>query len=153
MRAYSVDLRERIMAAVDAGMPRAEAARIFRVSVATIERYRQRRRTTGGLVPGHSPGRTPEIAPAQSPALAAQVAAHPDDTLAQHAATWRAEQGTAVRLWAMGRALVRAKIARNKRRCLRSSATRRRGRRGARTRRRSPRRIASSWTRRRATSR
>ena len=116
MREYSVDLRERIMAAVDAGMPRAEAARTFRVSVATIKRYRQRRRATGGLTPGRSPGRTPAIAPAQYPTLAAQVAAHPDDTLAQHAATWRAEQGTAVSLWAVGRALVRAKITRKKRR-------------------------------------
>ena len=116
MSAYSVDLRERIMAAVDAGMPRTEAVRTFRVSVATIKRYRQRRRETGGLLPGHSPGRSPGIAPAQHPALAAQVAAHPDDTLAQHAATWQAERGAAVSLWAVGRALVRAKITRQKRR-------------------------------------
>lgn len=116
MKAYSVDLRQRIMEAVDAGMPRTEAARLFRVSVATIKRYRQRRRATGGLLPGRSPGRTPEIAPAQYPALAAQIAAHPDATLAQHAATWRAEQGAAVSLWAVGRALVRAKITRKKRR-------------------------------------
>ncbi len=114
MKAYSVDLRERIMAAVDAGMPRAEAARTFRVSVATIKRYRQRRRATGGLTPGRSPGRTPEIGPAQYPALVAQLAARSDDTLAQHAATWRAEQGAAVSPWAVGRALVRAKITRKK---------------------------------------
>ena len=114
MSAYSVDLRERIMAAVDAGMPRTEAVRTFRVSVATIKRYLQRRRTTGDLAPGRSPGRRPEIAPAQYPTLAAQVTAHPDDTLAQHAATWRAEHGAAVSLWALGRALVRAKITRKK---------------------------------------
>ena len=74
----------------------------------------RRRRETGGLTPGRSPGRPPEIAPAQYPALAAQVAALPDDTLAQHAASWRAEQGAAVSLWAVGRALVRAKITRKK---------------------------------------
>ncbi len=114
MKAYSVDLRQRIVDAVDAGMPRGEAARLFQVSVATIKRYLQRRRTTGSLAPGRSPGRTPGIAPAQYPTLAAQVAAHPDDTLAQHAATWRAEQGAAVSRWAVGRALVRAAITRKK---------------------------------------
>ena len=109
-----MDLRERVVAAVDGGMPRREAARTFRVSMATIKRYLQRRRERGSLAPGRSPGRPPEIAPAQYPALAAQVAAHPDDTLAQHAATWRAEQGAAVSLWAVGRALVRAQITRKK---------------------------------------
>ena len=93
-----MDLRERIVAAVDAGLPRTGAARLFRVSLATIKRYLQRRRATGGLLPGQSPGRTPESAPAQYPALAAQIAAHPDDTLAQHCATWRAERGAALTL-------------------------------------------------------
>jgi transposase len=82
--------------------------------VATIKRYRKRRRETGGRTPGQSPGRTPEIAPDAYAALAARVAAHPDDTLARHAATWQAEQGVAVRLWAVGRALGRAKITRTK---------------------------------------
>lgn len=114
MKAYSVDLRERVVAAVDAGVPRPEVARRFRVSVATITRYLQRRRATGSLLPGRSPGRTPSSAPAQYPALAAQVAAHPDDTLAQHAATWQAEQGAAVSPWAVDRALVRGTITRKK---------------------------------------
>lgn len=114
MKAYSVDLRERIVAAVDAGLPRTEAARLFRVSLATIKRYLQRRRATGGLLPGQSPGRTPDIAPAQYPALAAQVAAHPDDTLAQHAVTWQAAQGATVSPWAVQRALKRAAITRKK---------------------------------------
>lgn len=109
-----MDLRERVVAAVDGGMPRREAARTFRVSLATIKRYLQRRRERGGLAPGRSPGRAPEIAPAQYPALAAQVAAHPDDTLAQHCATWRAEQGAPLTIWALRRALRRADITRKK---------------------------------------
>jgi transposase len=114
MKAYSVDLRQRVLDAVDAGMPRPEAARLFQVSVATIKRYLKRRRETGSLTPGQSPGRTPEIGPDAYAALAAQVSAHPDATLAQHAATWRAEQGAAVSLWAVDRALGRAKITRKK---------------------------------------
>jgi transposase len=114
MKAYSEDLRQRVVEAVDAGMPRPEAARVFGVSLATIKRYLKRRRETGSLTPGHSPGRPPEIAPAQYAALAAQVAGHPDDTLAQHAATWAAAQGVAVSPWAVQRALDRAKITRKK---------------------------------------
>jgi len=114
MKAYSTDLRERVVAAVDAGLPRPEVARVFRLSLATIKRYLKRRREPGGLVPGQSPGRTPGIGPDRYPALAAQIAAHPDDTLEQHAATWRAEQGAAVSPWAVGRALDRARITRKK---------------------------------------
>ena len=113
MKAYSVDLRERV-AAVDAGEARPAIARLFRVSLATIKRYLQRRRERGDLTPGRSPGRSPESAPAQYPALAAQVAAHPDDTLAQHAVTWQAAQGAMVSPWAVQRALRRAGITRKK---------------------------------------
>ena len=49
MRAYSVDLRERVVAAVDRNMPRTEVATTFGVSLATIKRWLVRRRTTGTL--------------------------------------------------------------------------------------------------------
>ncbi|HEY8600678.1 MAG TPA: hypothetical protein VIL85_19735, partial [Thermomicrobiales bacterium] len=68
----------------------------------------------GGLAAGRSPGRTPEIPPDQYPAPAAQIAARPDDTLAQHCATWRAERGAALTIWALRRPLLRAKITRKK---------------------------------------
>lgn len=148
MKAYSVDLRERIVAAVDAGLPRPEAARLFRVSVATIERYLKPRRERGHLTPGRSRGRTPGIGAAQYPALAAQVTAHPDDTLAQHAATWRAAQGAAVSAWAVQRALDRARITRKRSRRAPPRATRRRAVPGARMRRRATRRTSSPSTRR-----
>src|SRR3712207_8608201 len=51
MRAYSMDLRERVVAAVDAGMRPAQAAARFEVSVRSVERYLARRRTTGSLAP------------------------------------------------------------------------------------------------------
>src|SRR5436190_1519862 len=49
MRAYSMDLRERIVAAVDAGLHQAQAAERFGVSQRTVERYLARRRRTGSL--------------------------------------------------------------------------------------------------------
>ena len=51
MRAYSMDLRERVVAAVDRGMTQEQAAVTFGVSVNTVGRYLTRRRDTGSLAP------------------------------------------------------------------------------------------------------
>jgi transposase len=39
MKAYSKDLREHVLSAVDQGHPRAEIVRMFGVSLASIKRY------------------------------------------------------------------------------------------------------------------
>lgn len=44
MRAYSQDLRECVLRAVDQGHPRAEIVQIFGVSLATIKRYLKQQR-------------------------------------------------------------------------------------------------------------
>src|SRR3954462_3996717 len=44
-----MDLRERIVAAVDEGMTQSQAAERFGVSLRTVERYLARRRGTGSL--------------------------------------------------------------------------------------------------------
>src|SRR5215217_5045120 len=49
VRAYAMDLRERVVAAVDAGMSQSQAAARFGVSLRTVERYLARRRATGSL--------------------------------------------------------------------------------------------------------
>jgi transposase len=61
MNAYSKDLRLRVLAAVDRGMPRKEVVRTFGVSIATIGRYLRRRREGADLTPRPSTGRTPTI--------------------------------------------------------------------------------------------
>jgi transposase-like protein len=57
MRAYSKDLRLRVLAAVDRGMPRGEVAETFGVSVSTLKRYLRLRRdeTWAGWSPSRSP--------------------------------------------------------------------------------------------------
>src|SRR3712207_9357340 len=58
VRAYSMDLRARVVAAVDAGMTQSQAAARFGVSLRTVERYLARRRATGSLAAsaqGHGP--------------------------------------------------------------------------------------------------
>src|ERR671932_1435883 len=104
MRAYSLDLRQRVVAAVDAGTPRAAVARTFQVSPATIKRYLKQRREAGHLAPRTSPGRPPGIPADRLPALEAQLAAHPDATLAQHCQRWQEARGASVSASAMRRA-------------------------------------------------
>ena len=51
MKAYSMDLRQRVLAACDDGMGTAEAAGAFSVSPAWVRRLKQRRRETGETGP------------------------------------------------------------------------------------------------------
>lgn len=96
MKAYSADLRTRIVRAADAGLSRVEIAERCEVGTATVTRYLRQRRERGDLAPKPRPGRTPKIGRAQGPALAAQVTADPDATLAERCA--RGEQSTGVRV-------------------------------------------------------
>jgi transposase len=110
MKQYSVDLRERLLGAIDAGLSQAEAARLFGVGTSTITRWRQRRAETQTLRPTPRPGRAPRIGPAQADALQAQVAAHNDATLAEHCATWAREHNVPVSVATMSRAIRRLGI-------------------------------------------
>src|SRR5919206_33101 len=51
MKPYSKDLRLKVLAAVDRGMPKKEVARVFGVSEPTIRRHLQLRRETGEVEP------------------------------------------------------------------------------------------------------
>jgi transposase len=116
MKAYSQDLRLRILDAVDAGSTKAAVARRFAVNLSTIKRYVVQRTSVGHVQPRTSPGRPASIAPSQYPALRAQVAQRRDATLAEHAAAWERTQGVAVSRWAIGRIIRQLKLTRQKRR-------------------------------------
>jgi transposase-like protein len=64
---HSQDLREKLLAAVDRGMPRKEATEIFGVSLATLKRWLKRCRETGSAAPKKRPGMTPRVGAVQSP--------------------------------------------------------------------------------------
>jgi transposase len=57
MRAYSVDLREKIVAAAGRGMSKAEAARTFGVGATSVKRYMKMAEKGESLAPGKAPGR------------------------------------------------------------------------------------------------
>lgn len=82
MRAYSMDLRARVLAACDGGMTTSEAAEAFSVSTAWVRRLKQRR--TGGAVPApRAPRRRPPTWAAHAERIRTQVRATPDATLAE----------------------------------------------------------------------
>lgn len=84
MKAYSLDLRERIVRAVDQGYPRAEIVQLFGVSRATIKRYVKQRRETGHLRRKPIPGRPPQKSAPLQAQIVEQLDAHADATLQMH---------------------------------------------------------------------
>jgi transposase len=107
MKAYSEDLRLRIVAAVDGGMPRSEAARTFGVGRATVKRYLQLRRETGALAPRPRRGPPPIKTSALREALPARLAVAPDATLAEHCAWYEEASGVRVSGPTMSRVMAR----------------------------------------------
>jgi transposase len=60
MKSYSEDLRRKIVAAVERGMSKTEAARLFDVSLSSVKRYSRMARQGNPLAPKKRPGRTPK---------------------------------------------------------------------------------------------
>ena len=83
MRAYSMDLRERILRDSDAGMPSAGVAEKYDVSRAWVDRLKQRRRETGEVSPrAQRYGPHPKLGPYLH-RLADLIHEQPDRTLAE----------------------------------------------------------------------
>jgi transposase len=115
MKAYSLDLRTRVVAAIDGGMARADAVRTFQVSLGSIKRWLRLRETSGALVPRPRKGKTASITTAQFPTLRLQLEQFPDASLAEHARRWNADHSTTLSEWTLGRAIRRLGWSRKKR--------------------------------------
>jgi len=85
MGPYSMDLRERVAAAIDEGEgSERQIAKRFRVSVSFVTRLLQRRRDAGTLAPKpHGGGPRPVLGFPEQVRLAMLIAEHPDATLKQ----------------------------------------------------------------------
>ncbi len=124
MRANSLDLRQRIIAAIRAGHAKTEVAAMFGVDRSTINRY-LRLDATGDLAPKPLPGRVPRIRPAQHEDLALQLHLHPAATLAEHCRRWEAVHGVRLSIATMSRAIQRIGWTRKKGQWQPGNATRR----------------------------
>jgi transposase len=80
-RAYSLDLRERVVAAVSAGESCRKVAAVYRVSVASVVKWSQRFRATGSAAAKQMGGNRPRSLADEREWLLARLAATPDLTL------------------------------------------------------------------------
>lgn len=116
MKAYSLDLREKVLRAVDQGYPREEIVKLLGVSRATIKRYLKQRRETGEVGPKTIPGRTPRKLASLQAELVAQLIAHDDVSLTEHCRLWEDSHGVKVSRSTMHEAIKRLGWTRKKRR-------------------------------------
>jgi len=83
-KALSVDLRERVVCAVDGGLSRRQAAERFDISVASAVRWLQRQKTHGSVAPAKQGGdRKTSRIEAHAAFILAEVEAAPDVTLGE----------------------------------------------------------------------
>ena len=115
MKAYSEDLRERVVRAVALGTPRDEVAATFGVSVPTITRWRRLQRETGSLARKPVPGPVAVKTAAVMAALPERLVEHADAPLAEQCSWWREASGVQVSTATMSRALARLGRSRKKR--------------------------------------
>ena len=115
MKAYSVDLRERVLDAIAQGLSLKEVARLFQVSEGSIKRWRKRRRDGGSLEAVSPPGRPATINAGGEGVVHRLVQATPDATLAEYAEQWNALEDKSLSQWTFGRAVRRLGLSRKKR--------------------------------------
>jgi transposase len=114
MKPYSHDLREKIVAALLAGISRKQIVQIFKVSLSTIQRFHKQWRTEGSLLAKKASGRPLKIKPEHYEALASQIEAAPDVVLAEHCQTWHTTQQVLVSRATLCRTLARIRYSRKK---------------------------------------
>jgi transposase len=124
MKAYSIDLREKVLRAVDQGYAREEIIKLLGVSRATIKRYLKQRRDTGTIAPKAIPGRTPKKLGLLQADLAAQLQAHDDLRVEDQCRLWEQAHGVHVSTSTMSEAIKRIGWTRKKRRWVPLNAVR-----------------------------
>src|SRR5262245_11622852 len=127
MRAYSTDLKERLVRAVANGQPMREAARRCHVAVNTVKRAVVQERETGSLERKPIPGSPRRSGPEREAALRARREAAPDATVLEPCAWWAEHYGQQLSEATKWRAIRRLGWTHKKRHWQPASATRRRG--------------------------
>lgn len=114
MKAYSEDLRKKIVDAIERGMPKAQAARTFGVGISTVKRYATKVRRGESLEPGKAPGKRPKIDERVGKLLEEDLKERPFVTLRERCEYVRAVSGVLVSRSTMCRAIARVGSTRKK---------------------------------------
>ncbi len=123
MNAYSLDLRKKIVAAKERGMPTTEVARTFGVGLSTVKRYAAVAREGKPLVPKRRPGSKPKLGEAARKLLEADLEERPAATLPERGEFLARVVGVSVSDSTVGRMLKRMGWSRKKDRWVRQNAT------------------------------
>jgi transposase len=107
MNAYSKDLRLKVLAAVERGVPRREVSEILGISISTISRYVKLKASGREIAPKPSPGRRAKIlaSPAHKRVLWRQLQENDTATLEEHREMFEKERGVRVSVATMSRAV------------------------------------------------
>ncbi len=85
MKAYSVDLREKIIAAVRRGMSKAQLTRTFGVGATSVKRYVKLAEEGKPLTPGKAPGKQSKLGESGTRLLEEDLRARPTVSYRQRA--------------------------------------------------------------------
>ena len=114
MKGYSLDLRARIVTAVNAGQSKTAVSERFGVSLSTVKRY-LKRQAQGELAARQHPGRPQRLDGRGCEQLQRQVRAHHDWTLERHAVELAKATGIELKKSSIGNYLKRLGITHKKR--------------------------------------
>jgi transposase len=114
MKAYSKDLRQKIVDAIERGMPKAQAARTFGVGISTVKRYATKAQNGEPLEPGKAPGKRPKMDEPVSKLLEEDLQERPFATLKERCEYVEAMSGVSVSRSTMCRAIARIGSTRKK---------------------------------------
>jgi transposase len=96
MKAYSLDLRERVVKALLAGGSIREVSERFGVSHDTVRRYQLRHERGQGLLPLPRLGRAPRVPIEEQESFIAMIRENPNATLLEMSALWQERTGVSL---------------------------------------------------------
>ena len=141
-KAYPQDLRERVFAHAEAGMPVGGIARILLVSSSYVSKVLSRRRETGERSARAQRCHVPPRLAGLASAIKDRVAAKPDSTLGELCAWLAREHEVSASIALMGKTLIKLGLTVKKRPCMPPNRTAPMSPRGVRTGRNS----RAGWT-------
>ena|SRR5579864_5461574 len=105
MRAYSDDLRQRVIKQWQAGKKLSDLVELFAVSAGSVKRWIKQYRENGDVQAKQRTVWTYRLSPEQYALLRQQVEQHRDATLAEHVVIWADEQHQSISVSTMWRGL------------------------------------------------